>query len=306
MKRAISFLVKWIIIFFVASVLIFGLVRLMPTSPVDRWLSSYNLPRTEENIAYVTERMGLNESLPVQYAAWIGNFLKGDWGYSLKSHLDIKEQFIQKLPYSICIGLTGILVAAFLSFFIGYRAALNRGGICDRLSSVLSIFSQSVPSFIFAIIIIYFFSVKLKAVKFFTGNGAYALITASLITAFYNLGILSRVVRNAFREEMDKSYVRFAVSRGFSKEKVLFHHASKPVICRLISTVIADFAWVFGGSTVLEFAFSIPGVSFFLVSSMQNSDYNVLQTYILIVIIWMFFVHLVLNLVLYAIDVRRR
>ncbi|MBR0399038.1 MAG: ABC transporter permease [Eubacterium sp.] len=306
MNKTAAFLLKWTAIFLAASILIFGLVRLMPVSPVNQWLSTFDLPHTEENIAYVTKKMGLDKPLIIQYFDWILNFLKGDWGYSLKSHLDIREQFAQKLPYSIAIGLTGILVSSVVSFFLGYRAALHNRGICDRITAAIAILTQSVPSFIISIVIIYFFGVKLKLVKFFTGHGAYALITAILITAFYSTGPLARVVKKSFREEMTKSYVRFSVSRGFSREHVLLRHASRSVLCRLIATVIANFATVFGGSTVLEFAFSIPGISFFLVSSMQNADYNVLQTYILVVIIWMFFVHLILNLVLQLLDVRRR
>ena len=306
MKSVIAFLIKWLLIFAVASVMIFGVVRLMPSTPVEQWLTSFNLPHTEENVAKVTALMGLDQPLPVQYFAWMRNFFRGDWGLSLISHVSIRETFMQKLPYSISIGLGGILISAILAFFLGYRAALHIGGACDRLSAALAVFSQSIPSFITSVFIIYFLGVKLKAVKFFTGSVRNAMISAILITAIYQLGGLSRVVRNAFREEMRKSYVRFAISRGFSREYVLFRHASRPVLCTLIGAVIASFAWVFGGSTVLEFAFTIPGVSYFLVDSMQSSDYTVLQTYLLVIVIWMFCVHAVLNLALYALDVRRR
>ncbi len=306
MRRWLSFFGRWLAIFFAASVLIFGLVRLMPVSPVERWLSAFNLPYTDKNIAYVTKRMGLDRPLAVQYADWILNFLRGDWGYSLKSHLDIRQQFLAKLPYSVNIGIAGIVISALAAFPVGYRAAVRRGGICDRVSSALSMLTQSVPSFIASIVLICFFGVRLKLVRFFTGNGAYAMTAAILITALYAVGPLSRVVRKSFREEMNSSYVRFSVSRGFSPEEVLLFHASRPVICRLISTVMAEFATVFGGSSVLEFAFGIPGISTFLVTSMKSSDYNVLESYILVVIIWMFLVHLVLNLVLQMVDVRRR
>lgn len=306
MKTILSFLFKWLMIFIVASVMIFSVVRLMPSTPVEQWLTSFNLPHTQENIEKVTALMGLDQPLPIQYLKWMGSFLRGDWGLSLISHVSIREIFLQKLPYSVSIGLGGLILAALLSFFLGYRAALHIGGLCDRLSSALAIFSQSIPSFITSVFIIYYLSVRLRAVKFFTGGVTNAMVTAILLTGLYQLGGLSRVVRNAFREEMSKSYVRFAISRGFSREEVLFRHASRPVICVLISAVIANFAWVFGGSTVLEFAFAIPGVSYFLVDSMKSSDYTVLQTYLLVIVIWMFFVHLVLNSVLWLIDVRRR
>lgn len=305
MKRIIIFFVKWIIIFFVASVLIFGAVRLMPSTPADKWLDAYHLPHTEENVEYITEKMGLNDPPAVQYGKWIGNFVKGDWGVSLVSGENIRDRFFDKMPYSFSIGIFGILIGAAAAFFLGYRAALSNGGFSDRFTTFLTVFSQSVPMFILSILIINAFGVKLKIASFFTGNGQYAVIAAIAITALYAMGGLSRVVRSAFREEMGKSYVKFMVSRGFEREAVLRKHACKPAIVSLLSAVITRFAGVFGGSTVLEFAFAIPGLSTMIVSAMDSRDYTILQTYILVVVIWMFFVHLILNLVLRLIGARR-
>lgn len=306
MKKIILFLMKWILIFFAGSILIFAVVRLMPTSPVDHYLTSMSLPLTDENREIITKSMGLDRPLLQQYVTWITNFIRGDWGKSLVSKLDIRDEFMAKMPYSFGIGMGGIMIGAVLAYFLGYGAALHRGGVCDRFSSALSILTQSVPGFILAILIIYFFGVKLRAVKFFTGDGKFSLITVISIMALYRIGPWSRVVRNAFREEMSKSYVRFSISRGIAKRKVLFLHTCKPVLCSLVSAVMSDFAVVFGASSVLEFAFTIPGLSYFLVRCMQHSDYNVIQSYILVVILWMFLVHLVLNILLEILDVRRR
>ena len=306
MKKIIIFFVKWLIIFFVASILIFAAVRMMPSTPVDKWLDAYHLPHTEENVRFMTEKMGLDDPAVVQYGKWIGNFVRGDWGVSLVSGENIRERFFDKMPYSFSIGIFGLLIGASVAFLLGYRAALTNGGICDKLTTFMTIFSQSVPMFIISILIINAFGVKLKIASFFTGNGYYSIMAAIVITALYCIGGLSRVVRSAFRGEMGKSYVKFMVSRGFDRKIVLRKHAYKPALSSLISSVITRFAGVFGGSTVLEFAFTIPGVSYFLVDSMQSSDYTVLQTYLLVVVIWMFCVHAVLNLVLYALDVRRR
>lgn len=81
-------------------------------------------------------------------------------------------------------------------------------------------------------------------------------------------------------------------------------HGWRPALYGLVSAMIARFAWVLGGSSVMEFIFTIPGISYFLVDSMKARDYMVLQTYILVLIIWMFFVHLILGLVLRILDVR--
>ena len=305
MKKIIKYFVKWLIVFFVASILIFAAVRMMPSTPVDKWLDAYHLPHTEENVRFVTEKMGLDDPPVVQYGKWIGNFVRGDWGVSLVSGENIRDRFLAKMPYSFSIGICGLLIGAVVAFFLGYRAALTNGGVCDKLTSFMTIFSQSVPMFIISILIINAFGVKLKIASFFTGSGHYAIVAAIALTALYCIGGLSRIVRSAFREEMGKSYVKFMVSRGYNPKAALRKHAYKPVLSSLVAAVITRFAGAFGGSTVLEFAFAIPGLSTMLVSAMDSRDYNILQTYILVVVIWMFFVHLILNLVLRLIGARR-
>lgn len=278
----------------------------MPTSPVDHYLTHMSLPLTEENRRIIRETMGLDKPVITQYMTWIGNFIRGDWGTSLSSRLDIRKEFVSKMPYSFGISMSGMLLGAVMAYFLGYFAACSRNGIPDRISIWLSIVTQTVPGFILALLIVYFFGVKLKIVKFFTGDGRLAIVSAVAIMALYRIGPWARIVRNAFRDEMKKSYVKFAVSRGIPKKNELFFHAFCPVIITLVSAVISDFASVFGASAVLEFAFTIPGLSYFLIRCMQQSDYNVIQSYTLVVIIWMFFVHLLLNLILDALDVRRR
>lgn len=305
MKQAIIFLTKWILIFLITSALIFAAVRMMPSTPVDKWLDAYHLPHTEENEAFVTQKMGLDKPLPAQYADWICNFARGDWGVSLVSGEDIRERFLAKMPYSFSIGICGLILGGIAAFFLGFRAALRRDGICDRLTTAMTIFCQSVPMFILSILIINAFGVRLGIASFFTGDGRYSIAAAILLTALYCAGALSRVVRSAYREEMGKSYVKFMVSRGFEPAKVLRRHAYKPPLAALTSAAITRFAGVFGGSTVLEFAFAIPGLSTMLVSAMDSRDYTILQTYILVVVIWMFIVHLILNLVLRLLGVRR-
>lgn len=301
-----AFCLRWLAIFFVASLLVFGVVRLLPTGPAVHYLTGMNLPLTQENIESITKSMGLDKPLHQQYLTWVAKFLQGDWGTSLTSNLDIRTEFMAKMPYSLAISLGGISFGAVFAYGIGYCAAVHRGGFWDRGSRVLAVLTQAIPVFLIAIVVIHFFGVKLRIAKFFTGDSHLAIVASILIMACYKAAAWARVVRKAFREEMSKSYVRFSIARGFDKKKVLLFHSYRPVLCSLIAVMIADFASVFGGSTVLEFAFAIPGISYFLVSCMKHSDYTVLQSYILVVICWMFLVHLLFGLLLEVLDVRRR
>lgn len=306
MKRFFRYCLKWTALFLLGSVLAFLLVRMMPVSPVEQALTRDRLPHTAENIAYMEQKMGLDQPPVIQYITWVFRFVSGNWGESLVSGADIKAQFIRKMPYSFSIGIMGLVLASAAAFVIGYRAAVRRGGFCDRISSALAVFSQSVPGFITAVVLIHFLGVRFHLVRFFTGTPLASVLTAILLSALYLVGNLSRVVRKAFLEEKETSYVRFSIARGFTPEYVLLHHAARPVLCRLLSVLMANFAWVFGGSTVLEFAFGIPGISFFLVESMKGRDYSVLQTYVMMIMLWMFVVHLAMEGLLLLLDIRNR
>lgn len=306
MNRIVKFIAKWITVFIVVSVLVFSVSRMVPGSPVDRLLAAHQLPKTEENVQALERAWGLDRSVPEQYFCWITNFIKGDWGKSMETKRDIKEEFISKLPYSLTIGMGGIVISAFVSFFLGYLAALKDDGIADKVTRFLSLFALTVPSFIMSVIIIYFVGVKLKLTRFFMGNGVSSVIVATLLIAFYLVGRFSRIVKAHFREQMNQSYIKFAISRGFDRKWVLLKYGYKPVLYGLLSVVISNFAWVLGGSSVLEFAFGIPGISYFLISSLKANDYYVIQSYIMVIVIWMFFVHLVFNEILRVLDVRER
>ncbi len=306
MNRFFYFITKWIMVFFIVSVIIFSVSRMVPGSPVERLLSAHQLPNTQENIEMMEKEWGLDKSPLEQYVYWISNFVKGDWGKSMETKRDIKDEFISKLPYSLIIGMGGIISSAIIAFFLGYLAALKDNGIFDKITRFLALFSLTIPNFILSVIIIYFVGVKFRMTNFFTGNGASSVFIATAVMSLYLVGNFSRIAKSHFREQMNETYIKFAISRGFKKETVLLKYGYKPVLYGLLSVVISNFAWVLGGSSVLEFAFGIPGISYFLISSLKANDYYVIQSYIMVIVIWMFFVHLIFNEILRALDVRER
>lgn len=304
MKKILLFIVKWLIIFWVASVVSFGVGRLMPGSPAQLLLQAYDLPETPENIEMIERQWGLDEPLIKQYGAWMKNFLRGDWGRSMISKLEIRKLFLKKLPYSLILGFVSILISSVLAFFIGFAAAIRPGGLADKLSRGLAVFAQTVPSSILAVLTIYLIGVKLKAVKFFTGGSTAGVVAATLFLSLYAVGGLARIVRVHFREQMGKPYIRFAVARGFESNYALLRYGSRPVLYGLVSVLIPKFGWILGGSSVMEFIFTIPGISYFLVDSIRLRDYYVIQSYIMVVVIWMFAINCISNLIMNVLDGR--
>lgn len=296
LKKTFRYVLRWTFFLIMASILVFVVTRSIPGSPAEQLLFAYQLPPTEENIVRLNNKWGLDQPFVQQYWTWIFNFVQGDWGKSIVTKMEIREEFMAKLPYSLAIGLGGLLLAATLSYFLGYCAALNPHGLLDKITILLSMLSQAIPNFIISVLIIYYLGVHLNIVHFFGDSSIPGVTFAMLIACIYSVGGFSRVVKTQFQEQMKQTYFKFALTRGFSEKAFLFHHAYKPVLHALISLITARLAWVVGGSAVLEFTFAIPGISYFLVDSMKAKDYFVLQSYIMIIMLWMFVMHMILNI----------
>ncbi len=293
MKKLHS-LISFIIIIFLSSILVFAVTRIMPLSPEKMLLSSYNLPQTEENITALKIKWGLDAPLYQQYFSWISGVLKGDWGNSLISGLPIKEELLKRLPFSLALGLGSLLLSSIFAFWLAYYAAI-KGGFFELLSRGLSLLSQSVPIFISSLIVILYLGVKLKIINFYTGNPWVSTIIGIILLAIWSCGGLSRVAKKHFMELKEQTYIKRLISNGLNYEKIMLVHGYKPVLYSLSGALVSRFASILGGSSVVEFAFTIPGINFFLIESIKNRDYYVIQSYLLIVMIWMAIVNLAFN-----------
>ncbi len=303
--KFIRSLISIVLMLVLSSILVFTITRMMPLSPEQMLLSTYDLPQTDENINMLKEEWGLDAPLYVQYFTWAKGMLVGDWGNSLISKIEIKDEFMKRLPFSLCLGLGSLLMSVILGFFIGYLAAVKKG-FFEMLSRGLTLFSQSVPNFIAALFVIYVIGIKFDLVNFFTGDPWKSTFIGILLIAITTCGGLSRVARQHFIEISDKTYIKRLYASGFRYDFVMLRHGFKPVIFGMIGAVVSRFASILGGSTVIEFAFSIPGINFFLIESIKNRDYYVIQSYMLLVMVWMTLVHVIFRWIKIKLDKRQR
>lgn len=266
----------------------------MPVTPMEMLLSNAQLPSTAENIAILEEKWGLDAPLIVQYFSWSTNFIKGDWGYSLVSGQAVKAEFFSRIAYSLFLGIGSIMIAGLVSFFLGLWASV-KGGIWLFIIRVWAILTQTIPIFITAVFMLYILSVKYQLFKFFTKDAMEGLILGTLMLALYHVGELARVSYVHFQELTKKPYILRLYAQGFSLPYILLKHGYKPVIQSLSGTIASKLSTVLGGSVVVEFAFTIPGISYFIVDSMMKRDYFVLQSYLMVMILWMFVVHIILE-----------
>lgn len=300
--RYLKFAAKYLLLLLLMSVIIFGITRSMPVGPVDLLLQQLKLPATPENIRMIEVKWGLDQPLYQQYFKWISSFLVGDWGRSLLTGQDIRTEIFRGMPYSVGLGLGGVVIASILGFFGGYLAAVRKKGFFDRFTSFLSLFSQTVPVFILSVILIYYIGVKYQLVKIFTGHVGVKMSLAMAMVVFSSVGSISRVMRKHFLQIAQQPYIRAEIARGFQAEKALMVAGLRPALIGLCSTVVSKFAWVIGGTAVVEFVFAVPGVSFFLVNSIAQRDYHVIQSYLFFIVLWMMFVHFVFSVIIWSLG----
>ena len=298
MNKYVKLILKWIRVFFATSIVAFAIVRITPGSPVDITLNRLGLPRTAENIKVIEKQYHFDEPLVQQYFSWMKDFLSGEWGKSYLTQSSLKSEIISRLPLSFSLGMGGILLAMLLSFWIGYKASLDDKGKYNYVPRALTLMSQTVPVFLLILITIYFLGVKLQIMKFFTNVTPAGIIVAIIFVAFPMIGPMSRAVRVHFKETAESMFMQYYTIRGYDSKKALLKYGSRPALYGLFSIAISKFSSVLGGATVVEFAMALPGLSTFLIDSISRRDYPMVQSYIMILVIWMFIVNIVFEFIM--------
>lgn len=292
-------------LFFVSSIVVFMISRALPRTPMEVYLQQHGLPVTAESIEALERQWSLGGPLVLQYLRWIGRFSVGDWGTSIVTGEQISAAMAQRFPISLAIGLGGVILAAALAYPLGMKASLGPRR-WDRIARLITLLSQAVPSFLICTLVIDLLGVRLGWIPFYRLSSRASVVAPMLIVAFYSLGQLSRVVTGHVEQLRDEPFVTVAVARGFVMADLLWRDGRRPVLYGLVSALIAKMAWVIGGTAVVEYVFAVPGMSYYLIKSIGSRDYTVVQSYLMVLVLWMFGARLVLSGLLAWLDPRTR
>lgn len=284
-------LLRALFLLWLASLAVFLLPALMPGDPALLALNERNQAATPENTAALRAEWRMDDSLAWQYGRWLGGFVSGDWGKSLRTGRPVAQEIGPRLPWSIAIGGGGILLAALLCLPLGFAAARRPGGMLDRLTRGFTIGAQIAPSFLIAVLAAWLLSAQLRWLNLYTGIPLERVALPMLLVGLYALAPLTRIVRNAFLAAGEQSYLRTALAKGLSPGQALRRHAGKPVLVSVLAALTPQMAWIIGGTTVMEVAFAVPGLSQLVVESVATRDYAVLRVYVMGIAILMVAVH---------------
>ncbi|HEV7663265.1 MAG TPA: ABC transporter permease [Chloroflexota bacterium] len=263
-----------------AATIVFVAIRVVPGDPALLMLGS---DATPDQLAALRARLQLNEPLPVQYARFLGQVAVLDFGTSLRLSQPAAQVIGERLPATVELALTAMVIALLLSFPLGIFGALHRGGAVDSVVSTVSLLGQAVPNFWLGIMLILLFARELRLLPS-AGSGSWqSFVLPSVTLALSLIGVLTRLVRSGMLEVLAEDYVRTARAKGLTRVAVLARHALPNMLIPVITVVGLQLGHLLGGTVIVETVFGWPGIGRLLVDAIGNRDYPLVQAAIIVI-----------------------
>ena len=309
-RRAILFIPTLIL----ASLLIFGLMRILPGDVALHILSMGGEQSfREEQLIDLRDRLGLNDPIAVQYSKWAWSLVKGDWGgESLVSREDLGSLISRRLPVTLQLTAYTLIIALTVSVPLGVLAALRQDKLTDYVIRVLVIVGAAMPNFWVALMAILFF------VVFFNWSPPIIyqdlwenpkehmllMIFPALILAWGYSAQLVRLTRAQMLEVLRQDYIRTARSKGLSEHLVIMRHALRNVMIPVITLAGLYVEALLGGTVILETVFGLPGIGSGIVEGAQSRDFPIVQTFTMLLMAMVLSVNLLIDIAYAWIDPR--
>jgi len=302
---------RFVSLLFAASVIIFLLLRAVPGDPARIALG---VTASEEDVAELASQLGTDRPLVVQYFDWVGGMLTGNFGTSLTSKQDITPLVIDRMQVSLILTVSAMVLSIAIAVPLGTYLVRRRGKLDTAIVSALTQVGIAVPSFLVGILAVVVFSVWLgwlPANGWVPPNAGFGAFLAHLVLpvialALVQAAILTRYVRSAVNEELDKDYVRTARAVGLSTRQALYRHALRNAFLPVLTVTGLQFTTLIVGAVVIERVFALPGLGSMLLDAVATRDLTTVQTLMMLLVVFTLAVTLVVDVLYRFIDPRLR
>ena len=280
-------LVESVPVLLLASLLVFAILHLVPGDPIDAMIGAASFgvgdrAAQERLVASLREQLGLNDPLPLQYVHWLWNATHLDLGESFIRHQPVIKVIGDRLPSTIELAGSALVLSVLLGVALGIMAAVKRNSPIDRLVMFVSLGGVSIPSFVLAIVLILVFSVTLGLVPA-TGSGSLdRLILPMLVLGYEGIGLIARLTRASLLDVLGREYVRTAHAKGLPPRTVLLGHAMRNALIPVVTIVGLQLGRLLAGSVIVETVFARQGIGQLAIDSILAKDYPVVQGVILL------------------------
>ena len=290
-RYTIKRLLYLIPILFGVTFLTFLMLYLAPSDPISMKYSSMATVGDSKYIEEKKEEMGLNDSFIKQYVRWSKNVLSGDFGISTKYNVPVKDEIAKRLPKTLALTGTSILITIFLAFPLGIISAKYKNKWIDYIIRFFSFTGISIPSFWLGLMLMYIFSVKFKLLPIVGSKGIKSLILPSVTLSVWLVAVYIRI-RACILEEINKDYVVALESKGISSSKIMLFHILPNSLLTIITMFGMSIGSILGGTTIIETIFEYRGLGKMAADAITNRDYFLMQGYV----IWTAIIYVVINL----------
>ena len=258
-----------ILTMFVLATTTFFLLRLVPGDPMAG-------PKvTPEVKAILRKHYGLDKPLMEQYVVYMGNLLRGDFGWSMAARGNKVNNIIRDaFPASLDLGVRSMIVAIIMGLFFGIVSALHRGKPMDYLTVILVLVGISVPSFVVAGLLQFFFGVYLHILPVARYDNWKSTLMPTFALSLGTMATLARYMRASMLEIVNADYIKTAKAKGLSRLQIVMRHQVRNALFPILTILGPAIAMVLTGSFIIETVFAIPGLGRHYVTAMQNLDYT--------------------------------
>ncbi|MFL7902012.1 ABC transporter permease [Azospirillum argentinense] len=277
-------------VLFGLSVIVFLIMALIPGDPATAILGPYATP---ENVARLRQDLGLDHSLPVRYATWLGNVMTGDLGRSSSLNRPVLDEVTERFAATLVLAGAALVLASVLGLLAGILSAVRQFGLADKLVTLAVLVGISMPTFWLGLLLILVFAVRWRLLPVSGMVSTYgggdlpdllwhlALPAATL--AIVAAGVIARLTRSAMLEVLRQDFVRTARAKGLTELRVVFGHALRAAMVTVIPVIGIQAGFVLGGAVYIETVFQWPGIGRMLVNAIATRDVLLVQGGVLVV-----------------------
>jgi ABC-type dipeptide/oligopeptide/nickel transport system permease component len=295
-------LLRALVALWLVSTIVFVVMRLSG-DPVPLLLPP-DAPRSE--YARLARELGLDRPLPVQYAVFLGNVLRGDFGRSLHFREPAMRVVVGYLPATLELGLTAFTLAVVVAVPVGMLSAVKRNSLLDQAAMGVALVGQSAPTFFLGILFILLLSLQAGWLPT-SGRGGWAhLVLPALTLGAFSMASIARLTRSSVLEVLRQDYVRTARAKGVSEWLVVAKHTFRNAAVPIVTITGLQFGTLLGGAVVTETVFAWPGIGRLAIQSIYNRDYPIVQAVVFLSAVLFILLNLLIDVVYGVLDPRIR
>ena len=308
-------LLMGLVVVWVVTLFIFLIMRLLPGDPLILFLGAGDLGViTDEQLAELRHLYHLDLPLVTQYFMWLGRLLRGDLGYSILTQLPINTLVAQRLPITLSLSFFALIISSILGITFGTICALNRGKWPDTLFSVIANLGITLPVFWVGILLVYLLCLRLDLLPAFGYTSPLKdfwlhirqLIMPVFCLTVFPVASLTRQTRSSMLEVIRQDYIRTAWAKGLAQRIVITRHMIKNALIPVVTQIGLTVPFLVGGAVLVEQVFSIPGMGRMITDAVTGSDYQVVQSGVVVIALTIVVANIIVDIVYAWLDPRIR